>query len=633
MFWDQVPRGADPELVVQAMTDALAHRGPDGAGVRRVTQPADDTVGVFGHRRLAIIDLSERGAQPMIGPTGAVLTFNGEVYNFKALRHDLESLGCRFRSDSDTEVVLQGYEQWGPRVVDRLQGMFAFAIWDTARRTLLLARDRLGIKPLYVCRTAGALLFASEIRSILASGLIDRRLDLAALDQYLAYQTVPSPRTLVAGVGTLGPGEYAIAAAGGAWSVTHYWDLLSSADADAGRINDAVEARTRVRALLGESIGLHLVSDVSVGVFLSGGIDSSALVGLVRDAGVVPRTFTVACPGTRFDESRHARDVAEEFASNHTEILLSEGELLDQLPEAMAGVDHPSGDGINTWVVSRAVRQAGVKVALSGLGGDEFFGGYPSFRRLERLSSLAPVLRHSPARARRAAAAAVRALGGATVSSAKTAALLESDGSLPQAFLLLRQMFSHAQRRSLLEPEALRAVVSDPYLSLLDAAAGRVADGDTMRFVSYAEARTYMHDLLLRDTDQMSMRHGLEVRVPLLDHRLVEYVMALPAAVKQAGERAKPLLVDSLPVSLPAAAVRPKQGFVLPFEQWMKTALRPFCERYLGHGGLLRLGAFDRQATEALWSEFLGGGGAVTWSRPWTLVALGAWAARNGISR
>ena len=631
MFWDREPAGSDPERIVRAMTDALAHRGPDGEGVRRITQSAEVTVGVFGHRRLAIIDLSDRAAQPMIGASGAALTFNGEVYNFMALRRELESLGCRFRSDSDTEVVLQGYEQWGPRVVDRLQGMFAFAIWDSQRRTLLLARDRLGIKPLYVWRTAGALLFASEIRSILASGLVERRLDLTALDQYLAYQTVPAPRTLVSGVEALGPGEYAVATSGG-WNVTRYWDLLTSADGGAGDVSGPEEARARVRGLLAESIGLHLVSDVPVGVFLSGGIDSSALVGLVRDAGIVPRTFTVACPGTRFDESPHAREVAEAFASNHTEIVLTERELLDQLPEAMAGVDHPSGDGVNTWVVSRAVRQAGVKVALSGLGGDELFGGYPSFRRLARLSSFAPVLRHSPMGARRAAAAAVRALGG-SVSSTKTAALIESDGTLPQAFLLLRQMFSDAQRRDLLEPSVRCAGAGDPYLDMLDAAATQVGDADTMRFVSFAEARTYMHDLLLRDTDQMSMRHGLEVRVPLLDHRLVEYVMGLPEAVKQSGERSKPLLVDSLPMPLPAAAVRPKQGFVLPFEQWMKTALRPFCEQYLGAGGLMRLGAFQQPATEALWTGFLNGSGAVTWSRPWTLVALGAWAARNGISR
>ena len=589
VFWDGV--AADEAVtIVRDMTAALAHRGPDGKGILQLAMPelSRGPIAVLGHRRLAIIDLSARAQQPMTSDSARIaITYNGEVYDFKALRQTLKSCGRVFRSDSDTEVVLQGYEEWGSRVVDRLRGMYAFGIWDGRRNTLLLTRDRLGIKPLYVHRTPHYLLFASEIRALLASKLIPRRLDLSVLDQFLAYQTVPAPRTLVDGIEMLAPGHLVEAGENGLWRDEPYWDLLSSADRDAAKVTDREEAKARISHLLEESVALNLVSDVDVGVFLSGGIDSSAIAATVREGGRLPRTFTVTCPNTAFDESEHARLSASAFDSMHTEIVLTENELVRQLPEALAGVDHPSGDGINTFVISRAVRAAGIKVALSGVGGDEFFGGYPSFHRLETMASLALAWRHSPPAARRAAAAAVRALGKSSIASSKTAALLETDGTVPQAFPVMRQMFSPEQRHELLMRAALDAgrVHPDPYVSLLQNAAIEDA-GETMQFVSYAEARTYMHDVLLRDTDQMSMRHGLEVRVPLLDHKLVEYVMGLPDAIKRPNGYPKRLLMESLASGLPSDIVdRPKQGFVLPFDPWMRGELEPLCEHHLGPGG------------------------------------------------
>lgn len=638
MFWPGRPDDVSIEHVVTAMVDRLTHRGPDGRGVRLCT--TRDTPGpqvAFGHTRLAILDLSERGAQPMIAAdTPVSITFNGEIYNFKTLRSELQKSGRTFRSDTDTEVILQGYEAWGAGVFERLQGMFAAAIWDDRTQQLWIGRDRLGIKPVYVFEGDGVLLFASELRALLSTGLVPRRLDPIAVEQYLAYQTVPPPRTLIERVRLLPPAH--ILSAGrsvGSVSEREYWNALDSASPDAADATSA-EARARVHALLEEATAMHLISDVPVGVFLSGGIDSSAMVAMTRAAGVTPRTFTVVLPGTSHDEAPYARQVAEYFGADHTEIALGEPELRQQLPEALDSVDHPSGDGFNTFAVSRAVRAAGVKVALSGLGGDEFFCGYPSFRRLAKLAPYARAWRRSPEPLRGLAASAVRAWGGHSVGAMKAAAMLDGDGSLPQTFPLMRQLFSASTRRQLMGKAWVEASASagDPYVELLEAAMERHPGAGLMSLISYGEARTYMHDVLLRDSDQMSMAHGLEIRVPLLDHRLIEYVMGLPDRVKAPTGRPKQLLIDSLGVDLPAHAVnRPKQGFVLPFDQWMRGPLKSFCEHHLGASGLGASGLFDQAALTSLWQSFLSNDRKTSWSRPWTLVALSTWIERQDIGR
>jgi asparagine synthase (glutamine-hydrolysing) len=632
------PRSSDdlePRAAVARMVRALAHRGPDGTGLVDCALPpaADGPRAVLGHTRLAIIDLSARAAQPMASPRRPMwLTFNGEIYNFADIRRDLEARGRRFESDSDSEVILQGFEEWGRAVIPRLRGMFAFALWDGERGELTLARDRFGIKPLYVHQTATRLVFASEVRALLASGLTPRRLDRQALDLYLRYQTVPTPRTLIDGVRMMPPGTAMTMRAGGRGVPEPYWDLLDAVSPEAAR-DDLGTRASVVRDLLREAAALHLVSDVPVGVFLSGGIDSSALVSLVRAAGQRPRTFAVALAGTPQDETRYARAVARAFDADHCEIPLDEEVIVRQLPEALAAVDHPSGDGINTYVVSRAVREAGVKVALSGLGGDELFGGYPSFDRLARLPAYADFWRWTPPAVRRAAAAAVRSIGRESVAAVKAAAVIESDGTVPGTFPVLRELFSRDQRASLLGAHQAGESEPDPYAELLAEAAARGRAVDVMALVSYAEARTYMHDVLLRDTDQMSMCHGLEVRVPLLDHRLAEYVVGLPSGAKIRTGRSKPLLVDSLDLALPPAGVdRPKQGFVLPFDRWMRGALRPLCEQHLGRDGLAGRGLLEPKAVDALWARFLARSPQTTWSRVWTLVALDAWLERTGVS-
>lgn len=626
------------EEAVGRMVRTLGHRGPDGSGLMRLCS-VDGAANVdlaVGHTRLAILDLSERGAQPMRDETERVaVTYNGEIYNFAQLRSELERRGRRFRSDSDTEVILEGYREWGDDLVNRLRGMFAFALWDGERGRLLIARDRLGIKPLYYVERHGQFLFASEVRALLASGLVSPTIDATALDQYLAYQTTATPRTLVRDVRMLEPGRLLVKSAGLPSISRVYWDFIGSTDHSA-RTATTDAAAERVSQLLDESVRLHLVSDVPVGVFLSGGIDSSALALAVRRAGVTPRTFTVSFPGASGDEGEFARRIAEAVGADHTEIQLGESDLLQMLPDAIASFDHPSGDAVNTYVVSKAVRSAGIKVALSGLGGDELFGGYASFGRLSHARRWARAWQRTPAGVRQAAAAAVRTFAPSSIASEKRAAVLETDGSLPQAFPVLRQVFSKAQRLRLLGAIGGNGegAARDPYVALLETALTNATTLPFISRVSYAEARTYMHDVLLRDTDQMSMRHGLEVRVPLLDHELVQYVMGVSDEAKQAGAGPKPLLLKQIQSALPPDCLRrPKQGFVLPFAVWMRGALRPYCETHLLGDTLVGRVGLDGGAVAELWQSFVDGRPTVSWSRLWTLVALSAWAERNGATR
>jgi asparagine synthase (glutamine-hydrolysing) len=614
--------------VVECMTTALAHRGPDGAGVVQAPSVTGGPLAVLGHRRLAIIDLSERGAQPMVSPRRRVaLSYNGEIYNYRALRQELERSGRTFESDSDTEVLLQGYEVWGPAVVDHLRGMFAFAIWDGDEERLVVARDHFGIKPLYVYERPERILVASEVRALLASGLVPRHLDTGTVDAFLEYQTVPSPRTLVAGVRMLPAGHVGIAKPGRPIETRRYWDLLANRETSAASL-PAGEARAELGRRLRESVALHLTSDVPVGAFLSGGIDSSAIVALVREAGIVPRTFTVSFPGTSFDEGPTARAIAQSLGAEHTEIPIALARVPEQIAAAVAALDHPSGDAVNSFLVSHAVRAAGLTVALSGVGGDELFGGYPYFRHLARLARAAGTWGRSPRAVKRLVGRTVALAGRGSPTARKAAALLETDGSVVDGARILRQMFSPAERRDLLGETASSSEVDDELNSLRQA---EQIDGlDLMSLVSYVDATTYMHDVLLRDTDQMSMHSALEVRVPLLDHRVAEFVMGLSDAQKGHGDVPKRALVESVP-PLPPVALGRKRGFVLPFADWMRGELRGFCEAHLGPQGLAGRGILRAPAVLRLWTDFLDGDPRTTWSRPWTLVALDAWIADNAI--
>jgi asparagine synthase (glutamine-hydrolysing) len=356
----------------------------------------------------------------------------------------------------------------------------------------------------------------------------------------------------------------------------------------------------------------------------------------MHEAGHTPQTFSVGFDEHAFDESEYAALVARTFHCEHTHIRLRAGDLLDQLPSALSAMDQPTGDGINTYVVSGAVRNRGLKVALSGLGGDEIFGGYPSFARLMKISGFTRAWGRSPAVLRRLAGGTVRTFTGGSIQSTKIAAIIESNGEISSMFPPLRQLLSTNQRQTLLSP-SLRARIEDtgdPYEYLLEYEFTRVPDATPFAQVSFAESRTYMHDILLRDTDQMSMAHAFEARVPLLDHVLIEEVMALPDNVKwPKNGTPKPLLISALGNLLPASIVhRPKQGFALPFAPWMRGPLRELCEHHLGDNGLAGRDLVDRTEARRLWHAFLNGNKEVSWSRLWMLVALNSWLERTQVS-
>jgi len=367
--------GAAADVVVK-MNRAMAHRGPDATGVW-----SDEAEVVLGHQRLSIIDTSDAANQPWHhGPTGDAFVFNGEVYNYRELREELKH-DFVFRTDSDTEVVLAALQVWGPeRALRRCNGMFGFAWWQASEQTLIIARDRLGIKPIYYAERGAALLFASEIRALLASGQVSRRHDPAGLVDYLRYQTVHAPRTMLAEVSMLPPGHY-IRVQGQEMDVVKWWDLAHEAMQHPAAANRS-ELLGRVRDTLRDAVQLRMRADVPLGAFLSGGIDSSAIVGLMKEvAETRVSTFSVTFNEGDFDESPWSRMVAQRFDTDHHEIRLTPGDFLQEVPAALAAMDHPSGDGPNTFVVSQATKKAGITVALSGLGGDELFAGYPVFLR------------------------------------------------------------------------------------------------------------------------------------------------------------------------------------------------------------------------------------------------------------
>lgn len=615
---------------LEPMRAALAHRGPDGSGCVDVALPGGLRLGLV-HTRLAILDLSQAGQQPMHDPESETwITYNGEVYNHQDIRRDLP--GRRYHSQSDTETLLAAWGHEGAPALGRLRGMFAFALYDGRRRELWLVRDRLGVKPLYVSRVApDTWVFASEVRALLASGLCERHLDPAALHAYLAFGAAIAPHTFVQGVESLLPGE--------AWRFRldppetpleperrRYWrPRFARADAEGVSYAEAVE---QLRRPLLEAVGLRMVADVPVGVFLSGGIDSGSVVAALASQGHRLRTFSVVFGERHYDESEQARQVAHRFGTEHAELFLQPARVLEEFDQALGAYDQPSIDGVNTYCISKATRQAGVKVALSGLGGDELFAGYPYFRYLARLQQpLARVLAHAASRL-------LCWLFPASSRTTKLEALLRAGTSRVSGYLACRQLMAPARRAAL-----LRCALQDDGPIVPAIARGLEAETsglDAVNAHSLLELSLYLADMLLRDTDQMSMAHALEVREPLLDHVLVETVAALPGPVKLARGRqsaTKGLLVDALPAMLPRAVVRKrKMGFVFPWERWLRHELRERVADALTDQQALVTAGLSPEAVAGLWRGFLTGQPGIRYTDVLALVHLLHWVRLHRLS-
>ena len=625
-------RGEVAESRVRSMLAEMVHRGPDDGGV--LAKPG----AVLGMRRLSIIDLAG-GHQPVFNEDGTVgVVFNGEIYNFPHLRASLESRGHRFRTHSDTEVLVHAYEEWGERCLTHLRGMFAFALWDGragsghGESRVLLARDRLGIKPLYYAAADGALLFASEVRALLASGAVARRLARESIEAYLLFGSVVEPMTLVQGVFSLPPGHALMVSCRDAQKSkpAAYWDLAEAARGlrKSDLPKTLPEAAKAARPLLEEAVRSHLVSDVPLGLFLSSGIDSTALAALASRERSGLHTFTIVFPEQEFSEAEIARRTAERFATEHRELMVSGEQMLAQLPQAVGALDQPSMDGINTYFVSWAARQAGLKVALSGLGGDEVFGGYPTFRMTPRVAAIVALARRLPEGPRRAMSEALVSLGRNGRRSARTDALRKfgaiwsGPDSLPHPYFFTRLLFTAQQLHHLLSGRTAGAP-SLWHAWLEQAAAGAHELGGDAG-VSSLEMRAYMVNTLLRDTDSMSMHHSLEVRVPLLDHPLVEFVTALPDRARRGRGLSKALLVEALGSLVPREVVeQPKRTFTFPWRRWLRGPLGLQVAMRLGGITPSLAEVLDREEVHSVWRSFLMG--RTGWARPWSLFVLNEW--------
>ena len=597
---------------------ALAHRGPHGAGLWATPERTSPGV-LLVHRRLAIIDPGPGGSQPMSTPDGRYqIVFNGEIYNYRTLRAELESRGERFLTASDTEVLLRLVAADGPASLSRVRGMFAFACWDAAERSLLLARDRFGIKPLYIACDGTRVAFASELRALRASGLVDNVPSTAGVLAFLEWGSVPPPLTWTRGVEMFPPGTWRQWNGAAVVSRGVFADVRNAYVDVAPNVESATQFRAEVAHAVRDSVRAHLVADVPVGVFLSGGIDSGALVSCASSLGGTDlQTFTVGFDDESSEAAR-ANRVAVAFRTQHHELHVSSRDIAQDLATVVGRLDQPTIDGINSYYISRAVAETGIRAVLSGAGGDELFGGYPSFSRLPRAMA-----------AKRFAGPLWPALAPfATVVvphrlRARWRHFASTNGSFSEAYRVQRGFLLPEEVNDLAGPalrdagwrEACSAVreAEDALLSPLSRKERPAAA------VARLETRMYLGSQLLRDLDAMSMAHALEVRVPFVDQELISCVWPqlghYPALMQ--GKR---LLHETLERPLPTGIVNhPKQGFTLPFARWMRGELASTVR-----DGLQRLadgGWVTRDAPERIWTEWRSG--ASHWSRPWGLSVLG----------
>lgn len=618
--------------LVGRMNQAMIHRGPDSDGIL-----ADGPI-ALGIRRLRIIDLST-GDQPIYNEDHTIgIVFNGEVYNFQKLYQELNPLGHRFTTRTDTEVIIHAYEEWGTECLSHLRGMFAFAIWDSrlqsqdgklgkGNRRIFLARDRLGIKPLYIWQDGYKLMFASEVRALLASREIQKRLSADGLYTYLALGSVQEPLTMIEGVTSLPPGSWMhVVFKDGKVEIKQerYWYPPPSMSGH--------HEHEEVKAWLADSVSSHLISDVPLGVFLSGGLDSGSIVAIGGQLLKKPiRTFTLAFDNWPDDERQLAELTAKHCEADHRCRVISQQEVLADIPLAIGSMDQPTVDGVNTWFVSREARRSGLTVALSGVGGDELFAGYPSFHQvpyLKRLPHLGQWLKILPGWHN-----GWVWLPGSPDSRRKLLAFLSDEMPINHPYFAIRGLFTQPQIKNLLKPavnEQLE-VKDNPLKWWWNEVCSQVkvaSQYDAIGEVSWLEISQYMRSTLLRDTDMMSMAHSLEVRVPFVDHLLIEKILPISGKYKLKRGRQKPMLVDAMNGMLPAeVTIGTKRTFTLPFEIWLRTVLSQEVAQCLHILSDDLRSWIDPGSCIQVWKNFKNGN--TNWARPWALYILDAWVKKN----
>jgi len=608
------------QSVIRKMTDAISHRGPDADGFFSENKIS------FGHRRLSIIDLSSAANQPFIDNSGRyIMTFNGEIYNYKQVKPLLPDYN--FKTSSDTEVMIAAYAKWKENCLQYFSGMFAFAIWDRQENELFIARDRFGVKPLYYFIDDNKFLFASEVRSILASGLVKSKINTTALLEYFTYQSFSYPYSPVKDIFQLEAASWMIIK-NKKIEKKKYWNVSNSVlDFD---FADEKRVHEKVKSLMLQSVERRLVSDVPVGAFLSGGIDSSAIVGLMAESGNGrPNTFNISFEEKDFDESHYADVVAKKFNTNHTRILLKPATFLDELQNAVAALDSPSGDGINTYVVSKAIRDKGIKVALSGVGGDELFAGYPLFDQFLQLQKNAWLWK-LPASAKNLLANVFLKRQSTNRQDRLMQLLNLNSPEIENVYPVSRQILSPKLISSL---TTLLPVNDNEFCTAVQQELINQKENikrlPLLSQVSIAEYLGYTQHTLLKDTDQMSMASSLEVREPFFDPDLAQFVLSVPDKLKK-GNYPKKLLIESLKPLLPVEiTARKKQGFLFPWELWLKNELYLFCE--ISIKNISQRDFINGENLNRYWKKFFDGDKNVRWSEIWLFVVLENWMEKNGI--
>ncbi len=620
---------------MRAMAAAMRHRGPDEEGFLVGDKRSPGLA--LGVRRLSIIDLTG-GHQPIWNETKDVaVVLNGELYNHRELRERLVLCGHSFITGSDTEVLVHAWEEWGEDTLTELRGMFAFALLDLRERyatapILFLARDPLGIKPLYYTQTPDGFAFASEVRALLAAGAASGRLSQDALTAYLLFGSVSEPVTLIEGVFSLPPGHRMLLHVPERRRMPRarqWWDpALSPAARDTRKPK-------KLRPMLEDAVRAHLIADVPVGLFLSSGLDSGAIAMLAAKAQAGIQSFTLTFPGTAFDEADLARVIAKRCRTNHTEVPLDGETIVSRLDEAIAALDQPTMDAVNTYFVSWAARKVGLKVALSGLGGDELFAGYPTFADTPRLAKLIRIAWFVPAEIRRWTGPLFAAWRASPDAARKAAGAWIYPDALPHPYFFARTLFPPGGLEGIIEPRFRPSTVGadgvtlEPtWLGWLQRGADEARKLEPIGGISWLEMRNYMASTLLRDTDAVSMAQSLEVRVPLLDTPLVEFVCSLPDAARRRAGAQKALLVEALGDLLPEEIfAQRKRTFTLPWEEWLRGPLRARLDASFAEPSPTLARFLRPSGIAGVWNDFLAG--KTTWSRPWSLYVLNEWCRRH----
>jgi asparagine synthase (glutamine-hydrolysing) len=627
---------------LERMSNAMVHRGPDASGTWVSAPDARGWGALLAHRRLSILDLSPAGAQPMVDPvTGHVVVLNGEIYNFGDLRRRLAE-GQKFQSTGDTAVMLRAIGLHGPDAVSWLRGMFAFACWDPKQRRLLLARDPLGIKPLYLARSSNpdvgwSVAFASELRALLDSGLLGTpHLDPEGVASCVWNGFVVGPGTAVKGVDLLWPGRLLeLDEAGKEVRQEDFWRIPD-------RAPDPTMDEDGLAAILEEGLKLHLASDVPLAVFLSGGVDSSVIANLAQRAAQSPiHTFTLAFEEVELNEGPIARRIAAAIGTEHHEMVLTEGHFVGNLEVALDSLDQPTFDGLNAYYMSQAIRTAGFTVALSGTGGDELFGGYTSYRDLpvlQRWSGRAAwVPRGLQVAAATLATLPLRRSGGAVPPQTRWAKLPEmvcQGHDLLALYQLAYALFLPGFQRELLAPDFVEALTDGLPLAMRQRVSAETRARTPLSAISVMEQRLFLGERLLRDNDAASMASSLEQRVPLVDQVLFESVDRLPdqARYRPLGRKAMLRRIGLRGLD-PALFERPKSGFVLPFDRWIRRGLKDAMDQTLRDPQAIAPAGLDPVAVARLWRAFLEGAPGMYWSRVWAVYVFIRWCHRNRVFR